>query len=77
MSNELLDFVDRDNFDFFRFSVLMKNEERKDTFKRKCEKVLELAHATVQDMCILGYHLKELKESGTWESVFDPVSTYI
>lgn len=76
MSNELLDFVDRDNFDFFRFSVLMKNEERKDTFKRKCEKVLELAHATVQDMCLLGYHLKELKNSGTWESVWDPTSGY-
>lgn len=76
MSNELLDFTARDNFNFFKFSVLVKDEEEKTVLKRQCESVLEYAHATVQDMCLLGWQLKELKESKTWESVFEPKSGY-
>ncbi len=76
MAGELLDYVERDNFDFFKFSVLVKDEEQKNKLKRDCERVLEYASATVQDMCLLGVQLKMLKESKTWESVFNPESGY-
>ena len=79
MSNELLDFTNRDNFDFFQFheSRGLSPEEIgkiKGELKTQCENVLEYAHATVQDMCLLGFHLKELKESGKWEWVVSPVT---
>ncbi len=74
---ELLDFKDQGNFDFFEFGATCKHdEERKRSFKRKCESVLEYAHATVQDMCLLGFHLKELKESKTWEHVRNTETGY-
>jgi hypothetical protein len=72
MGNELLDYVERENFDFFKFSVLLKDEQKKEKLKADCEGVLEYAHATVQDMCLLGLKLKNLKESKTWEEVFHP-----
>lgn len=75
MSSELLDFTSRENFDFFKFSVRTE-EEKKVDLKRECEHVLEYAHATVQDMCVLGFHLKELKESKAWGDVFNPESGY-
>ena len=77
MANELLDFVDRGNFDFFKFSRAgdSTNEER-DLLKSKCQHVLEYAHATVQDMCLLGFNLSELKNSKTWQDVINPESGY-
>ncbi|MBQ5929542.1 MAG: hypothetical protein IIX02_02010 [Clostridia bacterium] len=42
--------------------------------KSKCEYVLDVAHETVQNMCILGWHLRELKEGRTWEGVIEPKS---
>lgn len=72
MSNELLDFTQRDNFDFLKFSSKVKDDDDKAILKRQCERVLEFAHATVQDMCLLGWHLKELKNSKTWQEVFEP-----
>lgn len=74
MSNELLDFTQRDNFDFLNFSSKVKDDDDKAILKQQCERVLEFAHATVQDMCLLGWHLKELKNSKTWQEVFDPKS---
>ena len=73
MSNELMDFTPRANFDFFTYRYA-PNEERKRSFTRKCEHVLEYAHATVQDMCLLGYNLMELKNGGEWKEVRDPMT---
>ena len=74
MSSELLDFRERDNFDFFKFCAWKKDEDEKNMLKSKCEHILDVAHATVQDMCILGWHLKELKEGKTWQDVIEPKS---
>lgn len=68
---ELLDFESRANFEFFKFGSLLP-EERKEVFYTDCEKILEYAHATVKDMCLLGYRLKELKGFATWQYVIDP-----
>ena len=73
MSNELMDFTPRANFDFFTYRCA-PNEERKRSFTTKCEHVLEYAHATVQDMCLLGYNLMELKNGGEWKDVCDPMT---
>lgn len=71
MSNELMDYTARDNFEFFRYRYA-PTEERRRSFTGKCEKILEYAYATVQDMCLLGYNLAELKEGGEWKEVKDP-----
>ena len=71
MSNELMDFTARDNFNFFKYRYA-PSEERRKSFMGKCERVLEYAHATVQDMCLLGYNLSELKEGGEWKEVQAP-----
>ena len=68
---ELLDFESRANFEFLKFGSLLP-EDRKEVFYTDCEKILEYAHATVKDMCLLGYRLKELKCSATWQYVTDP-----
>lgn len=74
---ELLDFKDQGNFDFFKFSSRKSSDQEfQRSLKSKCEHVLEYAHETVQDMCLLGYHLKELKESGKWQWVFNPETGY-
>lgn len=75
--NELLDFVDRGNFDFFKFSTAGDStSEERDLLKSKCQHVLEYAHATVQDMCLLGFNLSELKRSRAWQDVINPESGY-
>ena len=71
MERELLDFVPRPNFEFLKFGSVLP-EERKPGFFADCEKILEYAHETVKDMCLLGYRLKELKCSATWQYVTDP-----
>ena len=68
---ELLDFESRANFEFLKFGSLLP-EERKEVFYANCEKILEYAHATVKDLCLLGYRLKELKGFATWQYVIDP-----
>lgn len=77
MSNELLDFTNRENFDFLNFSYgghqVLKSED-KDSLRLSCEGVLHYAHATVQDMCLLGVRLRELKNAGTWMYVLHPQS---
>ena len=66
--NELLDFSSRSNFDFFRFTGNCQEER----LKEKCEDVMHVAYATVQNLCELGVRLKEIKESGDWHHVVDP-----
>ena len=74
---DLLDFKDRGNFDFFKFSSYYGDQQRfKSVLKADCEKVLEYTHKTMQDMCMLGYQLKELKESGRWQWVKNPETGY-
>lgn len=81
MSNELMDFTARDNFDFFKF---WKNsytgatvpDERQTSLKASCQRVIEIAHKTTRDMCELSYHLKELKECNTWGHVINPKTGY-
>ena len=76
-NNELMDFVDRGNFDFFKFSRWGNStEEAQAMLKRKCQHVLEYAHATLLDMCLMGYHLAELKNSNVWQDVVNPKAGY-
>lgn len=71
--SELLDFQSRENFNFFKYSCYM-SEEKKQGFLTDCQRILEYAHETVRDMCILGYRLKELKGTLLWREVFEPES---
>ena len=74
---DLLDFKNRENFDFFNVSSYYGDQQRfKSALKADCEKVLEYTHKTIQDMCMLGYQLKELKESGRWQWVKNPKTGY-
>lgn len=69
--SELLDFQSRENFNFFKYSCYV-TEDEKQSFLIDCQRILEYAHATVKDMCLLGLRLKELKQSLYWREVFDP-----
>lgn len=70
---ELLDFKYQGNFDFFNVSSYYGDQKRfKNVLIADCEKVLEYSHKTIQDICLLGYSLKELKESGRWQWVKNP-----
>lgn len=69
--SELLDFQSRENFNFFKYSRSV-TEDEKQGFLIDCQRVLEYAHATVKNMCLLGLRLKELKASETWHYVVDP-----
>ena len=69
--SELLDFQSRENFNFFKYSCYVTEDEKQD-FLTDCQRILEYAHATVKDMCLLGLRLKELKQSLYWRDVFDP-----
>ena len=77
MGNELLDFKQQDNFDFFKFSTYYgkgdgNSKEAQEKLKRDCNGVLEYVHAMDNDMCLLSYRLLELKQSGTWQNVINP-----
>lgn len=69
--SDLLDFQSRENFNFFKYSRSV-TEDEKQGFLIDCQRVLEYAHATVKGMCLLGLRLKELKASETWHHVVDP-----
>lgn len=71
MSNELLDFTARKNFDFLKFPHFV-SERCKERFLHDCERVLEHAHSTVREMCLLGLHLSNLREHGEWRDVRNP-----
>ena len=70
MSNELLDFEARDNFDFLRIpAIYCVSEEKQTDLKNRCQRVLEAAHKSVLEACKLGIELRELRDSGTWKYV--------
>ena len=70
MSNELLDFEARDNFDFLRIpAIYCVSKERQTDLKNRCQRVLEAAHKSVLEACKLGIELRELRDSGTWKYV--------
>ena len=71
MSSELLDFKSQKNFEFFKMSSLAKRDQ-KECLQNDCQKVLEYAHATVKDMCLLAAQLYELKEKEEWGFVINP-----
>lgn len=75
MENELLDldFTVQKNFDFFEYRYTM-TENRKQQFLEDCQKVLESAHATLQETLKLGVRLAILKEGSEWGGVVDPES---
>ncbi len=74
-NNELLDFSAQSNFDFFQFQGSMQgvlSTEAEEQLKKDCEGVMQVAYATVQNLCELGVRLKAIKESGRWHHVVDP-----
>lgn len=71
MSSELLDFKSQKNFEFFKMCSLAKRDQ-KECLQNDCQKVLEYAHATVKDMCLLAAQLYELKEKEEWGFVINP-----
>lgn len=75
MSSELLDFKSQKNFEFFKMSSLAKRDS-KERLQSDCQRVLEYAHATVKDMCLLAAQLYELKEKKEWELVINPETGY-
>lgn len=75
MSSELLDFKSQKNFEFFKMSSSAKRDS-KERLQSDCQRVLEYAHATVKDMCLLAAQLYELKEKKEWELVINPETGY-
>lgn len=71
MSSELLDFKSQKNFEFFKMCSLAKRDS-KERLQSDCQRVLEYAHATVKDMCLLAAQLYELKEKEEWGFVINP-----
>ena len=71
MSSELLDFKSQKNFEFFKMSSSAKRDS-KERLQSDCQRVLEYAHATVKDMCLLAAQLHELKEKEEWGFVINP-----
>ena len=72
-NNELMDFVDRGNFDFFKFSTAGDStHQERDELKRRCQDVVDYAHAAKQNTCLVGFNLLKLKNSKTWQDVIHP-----
>lgn len=72
-NNGLMDFVDRGNFDFFKFYTYGDStHQERDELKKRCHDVVECAHAAKQNMCLVGFNLLNLKNSGTWRDVMHP-----
>lgn len=81
MSNELMDYIARDNFDFFKFwknsyTGATVSDESRTALKESCQRVVGIVHKTICDMCELSYYLKELKECNTWGHVINPKTGY-
>lgn len=71
--NELIEFKDRANFDFLRFRYAQDYEQRE--LKADCERVAQYARDTVNDLCLLGLRLKEMKAAEQWREVVDETGT--
>lgn len=70
MSSELLDFCSQNDFQFKMTSFAGHGEKEK--LQADCGRVVDLAKATVKDMCLLAVQLYEIKEKGIWENVINP-----
>lgn len=68
--SELLDLKLQDEFSF-RMSSLAEREQ-KEELQADCGRVVDLAKATVKDMCLLAWQLYQIKQKGHWESVINP-----
>lgn len=68
---ELMDYVERRNFDFFRYRYEL-GTETKSKFLSACEKVMEGAQKAAKDMMLLGWRLKKLKDGRGWTEVLNP-----
>lgn len=69
--NELMDYEARENFNFFQYRHELTSN-RQEQFLAGCQRVIESAHKTVQEMLRLGWELKKLKDAGDWMEVINP-----
>lgn len=74
--SELIDFNTQQNWDFMKFdgsSVSgVLSSEGQARLKNRCQRVLESAQKTAESVCVLGYELRALRESGEWKFVVNP-----
>lgn len=71
---ELLDFNSRDNFDLRIAPAYRIPERQQEKLKSDCMQVVSAAQRSVLDLCKLGYHLREIREDGTWRYVYNEKS---
>lgn len=76
MAGELLDYVERDNFDFFKFSgSRISGElsiEAQEKLKSQCAEVMKGYRKSVLDTCELGLRLYIMRQEGRWKHVINP-----
>lgn len=78
MSNELLEFTGRENFDFLEFSKSRYlAAEDINAFKEDCMRINKTHNQMALSQCKLGWQLFELKESKTWGDVINPETGYL
>ena len=68
--SELLDLKLQDEFSF-RMSSLAERGQ-KEELQTDCVRVVDLAKATVKDMCLLAVQLYEMREKEHWQHVINP-----
>lgn len=68
--SELLDLKLQDEFSF-RMSSLAERGQ-KEELQTDCGRVVDLAKATVKDMCLLAVQLYEMREKEHWQHVINP-----
>lgn len=74
--SELIDFNTQQNWDFMKFDGSsisgVLSSEGQARLKNRCQRVLESAQKTAESVCVLGYELRALRESGEWKFVVNP-----
>jgi hypothetical protein len=74
--SELIDFNTQKNWDFMKFDGSLVSgvlsSEGQARLKNRCQRVLESAQKTAESVCVLGYELRALRESGEWKFVVNP-----
>ena len=68
--SELLDLKVDGDFSFRMSSVAKRGD--KEELQADCGRVVDLAKATVKDMCLLAGKLYQMKQKGHWENVINP-----